>query len=85
MQLCCDGKVKEATQIIEKINVNFCDYDKRTPLHLAASEGHTEMVELLLQRGAKLNSDRWGQSPLDEIDNKEGENYEKIKELLLKK
>ena len=66
------------------MNVNFCDYDKRTPLHLASSEGHSEIVELLLQHGAKLNIDRWGHNPLDEIANKEGENYEKIKELLKK-
>ena len=84
LQLCCDGKFKEAKQLITKVNVNFCDYDKRTPLHLASSEGHSEIVELLLQHGAKLNIDRWGHNPLDEIANKEGENYEKIKELLKK-
>jgi glutaminase len=84
LQLCCDGKFKEAKQLINKVNVNFCDYDKRTPLHLASSEGHSEIVELLLQHGAKLNIDRWGHNPLDEIANKEGENYEKIKELLKK-
>ena len=84
LQLCCDGKLKEIQQIIEKINVNFCDYDKRTPLHLAASEGHITIVELLLKRGAKLEVDRWGHSPIDEIANKEGENYEKIQELLTK-
>ena len=82
MQLCCDGKIKDIEQHIEKIDVNFCDYDKRTPLHLAASEGHVEIVELLLKYGVKLNDDRWGNSPLDEIANKEGENYEKIRELL---
>ena len=84
LQLCCDGKFKEAKQLINKVNVNFCDYDKRTPLHLASSEGHSEIVELLLQHGAKLNIDRWGHNPFDEIANKEGENYEKIKELLKK-
>ena len=39
---------KEIEQMIEQINVNFCDYDKRTPLHLASSEGHVEIVKFLL-------------------------------------
>lgn len=47
--------------------VNFRDYDRRTPLHIAASEGHAELCELLLNYGAKINrSDRWGGSPLDD-------------------
>ncbi|GFZ18902.1 integrin-linked protein kinase family [Actinidia rufa] len=36
------------------------DYDKRTALHLAASEGHASIVELLLQYKAQVNlKDRW--------------------------
>ncbi len=80
LQLCCDGKVEEIQQLIEKIDVNFCDYDKRTPLHLAASEGHSEIVKILLQNGAKVNKDRWGHSPIDEIKDKTGENYEIIRQ-----
>jgi hypothetical protein len=36
----------------------------------------------LLKNGAKLSFDRWGHTPLDEITNKEGENYEEIRNLL---
>tara|TARA_B110000967_G_C18885935_1_gene563979 strand:+ start:892 stop:2139 length:1248 start_codon:yes stop_codon:yes gene_type:complete len=82
LQLCCDGNMEEIKLIIEKINVNFCDYDKRTPLHLASTEGHIEIVKLLLQHGAKVTNDRWGHSPIDEINDKMGENYENIKQLL---
>ena len=82
LQLCCDGKLKEIEQMIEQINVNFCDYDKRTPLHLASSEGHVEIVKFLLKNGAKLNLDRWGHNALHEIADKEGENYEEIRNLL---
>lgn len=47
--------------------VNFRDYDKRTPLHLAASEGHLDICRFLVGRGAQINrSDRWGGSPLDD-------------------
>ncbi|KAG7362897.1 ankyrin repeat domain protein [Nitzschia inconspicua] len=47
--------------------VNFRDYDRRTPLHIASSEGHLELCQMLLQRGAKINRcDRWGGSPLDD-------------------
>ena len=46
---------------------NFRDYDKRTALHLAASEGHLDMCRFLVGRGAKINRvDRWGGSPLDD-------------------
>ena len=47
--------------------INFRDYDRRTPLHIAASEGHFEICQYLLEQGARINrSDRWGGSPLDD-------------------
>ncbi|XP_031117640.1 integrin-linked protein kinase 1-like [Ipomoea triloba] len=49
----------------EGINPNVQDYDKRTALHLAASEGHAPIVELLLAYKANVNlKDRWRRTPL---------------------
>ena len=47
--------------------VTFKDYDRRTALHLAASEGHMGIVNLLLDADADISpSDRWGGSPMDD-------------------
>lgn len=36
-------------------------------MHLAASEGHSDVVKFLIERGAKVNrNDRWGNTPLDD-------------------
>lgn len=44
----------------EGTSPNVQDYDKRTALHLAASEGHASIVELLLHYSANVNlEDRW--------------------------
>ncbi|KAI9080052.1 hypothetical protein K1719_037985 [Acacia pycnantha] len=49
------------------INPNARNYDQRTPLHIAASEGLCKMAELLLEAGASvLSKDRWGNTPLDD-------------------
>ena len=46
--------------------VNFWDYDRRTPLHVASSEGRADVVKYLLAHDARPNrSDRWGGSPFD--------------------
>jgi ankyrin repeat protein len=45
----------------------FVDSDFRTPLHLAASEGHVDICRFLVSRGARINRmDRWGGTPLDD-------------------
>ncbi|XP_030536767.1 integrin-linked protein kinase 1-like [Rhodamnia argentea] len=53
-------------QMLRKgISPNVQDYDKRTALHLAASEGHAPIVELLLLYKADVNlQDRWHRTPL---------------------
>lgn len=49
------------------IDPNSKDYDHRTPLHVAASQGLYLSAKLLLEAGASVFSrDRWGNSPLDE-------------------
>jgi ankyrin repeat protein len=50
-----------------KINFNIVNSDDRTPLHLAAFNGHVMIVRYLIENGAEINSiDRWGGTPLDD-------------------
>lgn len=49
------------------INPNAKNYDLRSPLHIATSEGLYSVTNLLLEAGASvLSMDRWGKTPLDE-------------------
>ncbi|TNV87946.1 hypothetical protein FGO68_gene6125 [Halteria grandinella] len=48
------------------VDLNKGDYDRRTPLHVAASGGHFEVVKYLLEEAnVNINPiDRWGATPL---------------------
>jgi serine/threonine protein kinase len=51
----------------QMLDLNEGDYDSRTALHLAAGEGHAEIVRLLCEAGANPNAeDRWGGRPLND-------------------
>jgi ankyrin repeat protein len=49
------------------VDLGGCDYDGRTPLHLAASEGQLSIVKYLAVHGVELEPvDRWGGTPLSD-------------------
>lgn len=50
-----------------EFDINVCDYDKRTALHIAAAKGTEKAVRSLIQKGAMLNcEDAFGNTPLFE-------------------
>ena len=53
--------------LAQGVPVHAQDYDQRTALHLAASEGSMEAIRYLVAHGHPLNvRDRWFATPLDE-------------------
>jgi hypothetical protein len=61
------GDVEQLRFLVDSgVNLEVGDYDRRTALHLAASEGKLECVEYLLSVGAFHSpEDRWEGTPLD--------------------
>ena len=64
------GKIEELRRLVleEGWSVDSSDYDKRTPLHVSASEGLLNVVSFLIEDlGARRSLiDRWGKTPLDD-------------------
>jgi hypothetical protein len=64
------GNLDMVKEIVAKCNLDvseedFADYDKRTPLHLAAAEGCYRVCQWLLSQNVNINSvDRFNQTPL---------------------
>jgi len=76
------GDVKRLQTLLKnKADINTSDYDGRTALHLAASEGKLQMVQFLIEQGANPNvKDRWGGTPMLEA---ESNRHQEIAEVLV--
>jgi len=53
---------------LQGVDLESADYDGRTALHIAASEGYLNIVQFLLSHTANAVAakDRWGRTPLDD-------------------
>lgn len=50
----------------EQVDLEGGDYDKRTPMHLAAAEGHMDVIEFLFENDIRPVADRWGGEPFSD-------------------
>jgi len=70
IRLCSIGDLSALKCLnLNNINLEEGDYDKRTPLHLACSNGHLNIVKYLIENCNIKNinlKDRWNGTPLDD-------------------
>lgn len=61
MYLANEGDLEAINELLDDgCDVNFRDIDGRSALHIAACQGRTDIVRLLIQRGAEVDpQDRW--------------------------
>ena len=71
------GDLEELNRLyVMGVSLEEGDYDKRTPLHLASSSGHLDIVKFLIKCGVpKSPKDRWGSTPLNDAEKKEVYDY----------
>ena len=62
------GDLRAILRLVARgVPADCADYDSRTPLHLAAAEGHVEVLRYFIAHGINPNPrDRWGNTPLQD-------------------
>ncbi|KAG6416829.1 hypothetical protein SASPL_124270 [Salvia splendens] len=80
MYLANEGDLEGIQELLDSgTAVNFRDIDNRSALHVAACQGRTNVVDLLLRRGAEVDvEDRWGSTmaPMHVENDREVPEYE---------
>ncbi|KAL0362495.1 UNVERIFIED_CONTAM: Integrin-linked protein kinase [Sesamum calycinum] len=73
-----EGDLEGIQELLDSgTTVNFTDIDGRTALHVAACQGRTDVVDLLLRGGAEVDvKDRWGMAPMHVQNAREVPEYE---------
>jgi hypothetical protein len=71
IQMCAASAAGDIVEVerlvVNRVSAQAMDYDHRTALHLAASEGRSEVTRFLIAAGADVQAkDRLGNSPLDD-------------------
>merc|ERR1711935_1226054 len=69
LKYCSTGDLDGVKRLIMRgTEIEEGDYDGRTAIHLAASEGHIQVVEFLIECGLQNSSpiDRLGNTPIDD-------------------
>jgi glutaminase len=80
LDACKKNGINTINEVLSKgCDINFADYDKRTALHIACSEKNIELVKILIDKGIRIEKDRWGNMPFDDLneDEKNELNYMK--------
>ena len=68
LDACKKNVISTIHEVLSKgCDINFADYDRRTALHIACSENNVNIIKLLLEKGIKVEKDRWGNLPFDEL------------------
>lgn len=82
LEHCSKGKYEAVQQKLKSgAFASFADYDRRTPLHLAATEGHADVVKLLISYEADIHAeDRWGSTPVEDA---RSHGHEKVVKILV--
>ncbi|KAJ3115722.1 hypothetical protein HDU96_000134 [Phlyctochytrium bullatum] len=87
LHMACIYNLQETTKALLKlsyVNINARNRQRETPLHVAAKEGNTEIIEILLDHGASAHVvDKSGNTPLHIVAEKVAAPARAIQKLLI--